>query len=370
VIYELWASSEAKSLEREEELAFSIYNELIRSADFKIFIRRLLESIQGILKEPKIADHFLPKSGMWSPTYLEEYAECPYRFFAHRGLHLESQAEGIDIRRRGIILHDVLEHFFTWRRDQMKSGREVTIEEAEGFCLKKFKELWEEEPLRGDRYYKIELERKNMMEMIFQVLQTELIEKKPPISGLEPAYFEYAFEDLSLKGKNRTIRLRGKIDRIDTDPNGRYGLVIDYKTGKQFKMSFLEKGVFLQLPFYLIAAREKLGLKPLGGHLYSLAQAKSSGFHNEEHLKEAGILTRKGNRLNGKDFEKYMEHSVLFAERFVGEIEDAKIPVRPRDCVSYCPYSAVCRIEKWRLDHLYQEIAEEDGKWLAEIKSD
>lgn len=369
VVQELWALPKAESGGLESELVLGVYNELIhQSADFKSFIQRLLEPIQGVLKESEISVHFLPKSGVWSPTYLEEYAECPYRFFAHRGLNLESQTEGIDIRRRGIILHDVLERFFTWWRDRNREGKETNFEEAEAFCAGKFKELWEEEPLRGDRHYKIELERKYMLKMILQVLRTELIEKKSPIPGLHPAYFEYEFGDLTVKGKAREIRLRGKIDRIDTDPDGRYGLVIDYKTGKQFKMSFLEKGVFLQLPFYLIAAREKLGLKPLGGHLYSLAQTKSSGFHHEENLAEAGIpIARKTkNYLSGKDFEKYIEYAILFTERFVGEIEKARIPVRPRDCVSYCPYSAVCRIEKWRLDHLYQEIAEEDKEWLAE----
>ncbi|MDP3762483.1 MAG: PD-(D/E)XK nuclease family protein, partial [bacterium] len=341
---------------------FALYNHLIQALDFKSFTQRILEPIEGVLTDAEIAAQLLPAQGVWSPTYLEEYAECPYRFFAHRGLNLESQAEGIDIRRRGTILHDVLEYFFTWQRDQNKSGKEVSFEKARDFCLQKFKELWEKEPLKGDRYYKIELERKNMQEMILEILRTELIEKKPPIPGLIPAYFEYEFKDLVLKGKDREIRLRGKIDRLDTDPSGRYGLVIDYKTGKQFKMSFLESGVFLQLPFYLMAAREKLGLKPLGGHLYSLSKAKSSGFHHEDHLNEAGISTsrKKKSSLSGKDFEKYLERSVLFAERFVGEIEQAKIPVRPRDCVSYCSYSAVCRIEKWRLDHLYQEIAEED----------
>jgi ATP-dependent helicase/nuclease subunit B len=371
VIQELWSVPDRKN-DRNSSVLFAIYDFLNQKPDFPPLVRRLLESIEGVLEDAKIAAHFLPRQGMWSPTYLEEYAECSYRFFAHRGLNLESQAEGIDIRRRGIILHDVLEAFFTWQRDRNKSGppaggagKQTSFDEAQDFCLNKFKELWTEEPLRGDRYYKIELERKNMQEMILQILRAELIEKKPPIPGLIPAYFEFEFKDLVLKGNKEEIRLRGKIDRIDVDPTGTYALVIDYKTGKQFEMRFLENGVFLQLPFYLTAIREKLGLKPLGGHLYSLYEARSKGFHHQEYLDEAQVTTRKGNRFSGKDFESILRRSVLFAERFVEEIEEAKIPVRPRDCVPYCPYASVCRIEKWRLDHIYQEIEEEDRKWLA-----
>ena len=154
--------------------------------------------------------------------------------------------------------------------------------------------------------------------------------------------------------------LRGKIDRIDVDSERKYALVIDYKTGKQYKPKLLENGTLLQLPFYLIAVREKLGLKPLGGHLYSLSETRSSGFHHQDHMIEAGLSTKKKNHFSEKEFEALLKRSIQFAERFVDAIERAEIPVRPRDCVSYCPYSTVCRIEKWRLEYIYREVKKED----------
>ncbi|MEM4266787.1 MAG: PD-(D/E)XK nuclease family protein, partial [Candidatus Nanoarchaeia archaeon] len=72
----------------------------------------------------------------------------------------------------------------------------------------------------------------------------------------------------------REILIRGKIDRIDVTPDGKFALVIDYKTGKRFKASSLENGTCLQLPLYLLAAKNLLGLEPLGGHLYSFCHAK------------------------------------------------------------------------------------------------
>ena len=357
VVKDIWSMPEGKRNRSETRFAFALYNHVIRDPDFQQLVDRLFQPIEGVMTDVRIRPHFIPAKRVWNPTMLEEYAECPYRFFAHRLLVLESQTEGIDLRRRGTILHDVLQAFFTWR----SSRKEKTdFEKAKDFCLKKFNELWEEGPLTGDRYYKIELERKRMQEVILDILRVEIVEGKPPIAGLTPTYFEYEFQDLILKGERREILLRGKIDRIDVDSDGKFCLVIDYKTGKSFKLRALENGTSLQLPLYIIAARKKLGLEPLGGHLYVLAKAFSSGFHHQDHLTRAGLSTRKWNHFSGKEFEELIGRSVRFAEKFADGIERAEIPVKPRDCVSYCPYSSLCRIEKWRLKHIYRDLAEED----------
>jgi len=364
VIKTIWSIPEGKRNDREDRIAFALYNHLIAQPNFEALIHRLIKPIEGVITDERVKIKFSPENRTWSPTYLEEYAECPYRFFSHRLLGFESQAEGIDIKRKGTILHDVLEHFFTWRRD--KKEENVSFEEAKDFCVKKFNEFWEEEPLIGDRYYRIELERKKMQEMILEVLRMEFIEKKPPIPGLVPQYFEYEFKDLILKGESRDIVIRGKIDRIDVDSDKKYALVIDYKTGKKFDIGALANGTLLQLPLYLIAVREKLGLKPLGGHLYSLSKVTSSGFHHQDNLAEAGVNTKKHNHFSEKEFEEVLKRSVRFIEKFVEGIEHAEIPVKPRDCVPYCSYSSICRIEKWRLEHIYNSIQKEDKETLWE----
>ncbi len=202
--------------------------------------------------------------------------------------------------------------------------------------------------------------------MIVDILQVELVEQKPPLAGLVPTYFEFEFKDLVLKGRTKEVLLRGKVDRIDVTPDGEFALVIDYKTGKPFYLKALENGTALQLPLYLIAVGEKLGLKPLGAHLYSLTDAASKGIHHREHLELAGISTQKRNRLTAEEFNAVIDRSVAFVERFTSEIEASKIPVRPRDCVVYCPYAALCRIEKWRLKHIYREIAEAEKSQMWE----
>ncbi|MFA5159794.1 MAG: hypothetical protein WC484_04725, partial [Candidatus Omnitrophota bacterium] len=48
--------------------------------------------------------------------------------------------------------------------------------------------------------------------------------------------------------------------------------------------------------------------------------------------------------------------------KFMKEIAASEIPVRPRDCESFCPYDTVCRIEKWKLPVILEKIRQEDEK--------
>jgi ATP-dependent helicase/DNAse subunit B len=367
IVKDLWEIPESKQEKDNEKIALSLYNEFRNEPEFQKVIERLFQPIEGAIRDDGARCQFVPLGHIWSPTALEEYGECPYRYFADKVLRLESETEGIDIMRRGNILHDVLEKFFKWYTE-VKKG-EVDFEEAKQYCFERFQELWQEEPLSGDRWYRVELEKRNMQEILLEILHLELIRKRPPLEGLCPAYIEFkvAFakdkkDCLQITGEKGAALIRGKIDRIDVTADNQFALVIDYKTGKKFEAGKLANGTYLQLPLYLLAVKDRLGLKPLGGHLYSLVNGQSSGFHHKDNLAIAGIATRKGLSYDADKFEAVLKRAVDFAVKYVSGIERAEIPVRPRDCVPYCPYGTICRIEKWRLKHIYHEIAEEDEK--------
>jgi len=57
---------------------------------------------------------------------------------------------------------------------------------------------------------------------------------------------------------------------------------------------------------------------------------------------------------------------VDFVKRFTEEIRGLNILVRPRDCEKYCPYAALCRIEKWRIPVILQEIREADARAVGQ----
>src|SRR5690606_12903960 len=71
--------------------------------------------------------------------------------------------------------------------------------------------------------------------------------------------------------------LRGRIDRIDVGPDGHTALLHDYKTSTRVPgRAALRKDGKLQLQLYALAARDQLGLQPIGA-LYHPLGARGDG---------------------------------------------------------------------------------------------
>ena len=66
--------------------------------------------------------------------------------------------------------------------------------------------------------------------------------------------------------------LSGKIDRIDLDPFSARGIVQDYKSGKgAHSARDIDRELRLQIPLYILALRDLVGVEPLGGVYRALA---------------------------------------------------------------------------------------------------
>ena len=66
--------------------------------------------------------------------------------------------------------------------------------------------------------------------------------------------------------------LSGKIDRIDIDPFSARGIVQDYKSGKgAHSARDIDRELRLQIPLYILALRDLVGVEPLGGVYRALA---------------------------------------------------------------------------------------------------
>lgn len=363
----------------ERSFTLALYNRFLEKESFQSLLPRIFFDPVAQIEDETVRAAFLPKGGIFRPTGLEAYGRCPYRYFASEILGLEEKEEGIDAKQVGILLHDVLEHY--WRERVEKGRKELEEpERAKAFVTERLQELLEKEPLAGERAYRIKLKKAQIEEWLSRMVEKE-IEEGSPLAPLHPRYFEFQFGFNSTVGArsprpsggetpplhlidsiHEDLLLRGKIDRIDVDPSGKYALVIDYKTGASFQRQSLEFGTALQLPLYLLAVQQHLKLKPVGGEIYQISSAKSGGFYLKEGLEGAGAETSSRSVFNQKDFDQILERAARFSRKFAEGITRAEIPVRPRDCDDRCPYSSVCRIEKWRLPFIYQEIREEDKK--------
>jgi len=367
VIYRLHQKG-VKAEKGERARTFALYNRLLGRDSFRNLLPRILFDPVARIEDPAVRSRFLPKGGIFKPTGLESHGRCPYRYFAEQILHLQEWEEGINAADVGKILHGVLEDYWKARVQEGRRDLEKT-DVATAYVEERLQARLKQIPLRGDRPYRIEMKKIQMLEWL-KTMVTKEIEEGNPLPPLVPSHFEFEFgfdpkkiDYLRLYDPHREdLKLRGKIDRIDVDLSGKYALVIDYKTGSKFERGGLEKGTALQLPLYLLAVQKLLKLKLVGAQIYQIKKAETSGFYHREGLEGIGAKKASQSVLDQKEFDKILERAVRFSFQFAEGITQADISVRPRDCDKYCPFPSVCRIEKWRLPFIYQEIREEDEK--------
>jgi ATP-dependent helicase/DNAse subunit B len=239
---------------------------------FKVFTE-----YDGCLKSARarkhLRDRFALAGQILSPTKLEAYASCPFKYFLSEVLGLGVLPSPEKIQRiqpvdRGKVVHDILHQFYRkvlekkpgpLREENMEVYRQIMSEVAARAFTEAAAQGLTGPPLLW------ELDQQELLEDLHIFLQKGIEEA----GKMLPAYFEIRFgyqstgsrkgpssEPISLALKDGTsISFRGRIDRVDFSPEGKSLRVIDYKTGKlQGEEDGFCGGTTLQLPLYLMAA--------------------------------------------------------------------------------------------------------------------
>ena len=197
-----------------------------------------------------------------SISRMEKYAGCAYAFFLQYGMGLKEE-ENYDFETRdlGNIYHSVLDIFFGELEKRGLTivtlpngqGKELVDEAVRIYCNEY------EQGILGD-----DAESEYMVSRIVKVMlrTIETLQFQAKRGKFVPESHEYAFERMIELENNRSLRLNGKIDRIDLyEDDGRiFVKIIDYKTGdKDIDVTDIYHGLSEQLPVYLSEAvkREK-----------------------------------------------------------------------------------------------------------------
>ena len=326
---------------------------------------------------------------LWSPSRLEGYAACPFRYFAEQILRLEPLGELTlrnDPRRRGSLLHEVLATIH-----EELSGEDAS-EADSGDLVQRFLAALEAAvkaaPLRGIAQSLREIERREIEAWAPNYSEQETSYRnqwkhldEPP----RPAHFEVRFGPETRYNSGETadrastsvpfeldlgderICLTGAIDRVDI---GRVGGVtvfniIDYKSGKAVKLSLdkVRSGHQLQLPLYALAA-EQLLLADQG------AVALATGYWN---IQGKGFDGKRGGTLQlreltdqtlktSDDWKKLQPEIMARVQELISGIRTGQFPVYNEDehCTRSCSLSTVCRVAQIRsLEKVWPP--EEDG---------
>lgn len=197
-----------------------------------------------------------------SPTSLEHYSACGFRYFAKSLLRLNvaeepERRETMSGAERGTVIHRVLEDFF---REQRSTGRPGVGEAWTTADVERLLEIADDQlaaaGARGVSGLPVFASHERRAIRADLVAFMEADNAFRASTQAVPTDFEIEIPEVMIGG----VRLRGTVDRVDRTADGRCAWVIDYKTGSMEGFEAIvdadpfAAGKKLQLPTYLAAA--------------------------------------------------------------------------------------------------------------------
>ena len=331
-----------------------------------------------------------------SPTYIENYYNCPYRAFVSYALNVKEKDQGqVDSLSIGNIMHDILEGF-------VSNLKEVSDEQSSNDLFEKVKD-----GVLLDPAYNRFLNDKQTMTVVEGVLDECKKYCYKTYKAIEDSAFDRGsiteahfgangdkFPAIKLNGGK--VRLTGKIDRIDY--NEGFYRVIDYKTGSASAAEdMLFAGVKLQLYLYGAAVDRVLSKegKQLAGLYYApindkyqkeseklkhLSVGKTSDNIDALVTMDKNIIANASSKIvpvkinkNGSiakgcatpvdDIKKLMDYAVAMCDQAVELLNSGYIKATPfgeKTCES-CAYKAFCDNTEYNYRKIESKKGDKDG---------
>ncbi|RME94054.1 MAG: hypothetical protein D6766_06840, partial [Verrucomicrobia bacterium] len=349
-----------------------------------------------------------------SPSALEDFAACPFRFWVRRALRAkERRVWETDARRLGTFGHEVLARYHLSLEAQGRKWQDLTEDEAEALVRAKAAEVaaaMEEGLLERDPRGRLELGR--LTGDLVELVRATTRWLRAGVYPWQPAAVELAFgfRDGSLPPwrvplpSGGELLVIGKVDRLDLreDPDGGgwLALIIDYKSSpRTLKEKRLRGGVDLQLPIYLRAVEMLpvgetgglphlegqpvrgagmffVGLRPKADQAKSGRAARDEGAlagkrwpHRgrydatriTEPMQQSGPLAgpQSGDCMSEAAFRTLVEGVDGVLVRLGEAIRAGRIEVAPyregtETACDHCPCAGICRIDPWR--HTFRSL--------------
>jgi ATP-dependent helicase/DNAse subunit B len=301
-------------------------------------------SIQPLSDEDLLAE--LRESAVWSASGLESWASCPVRWFVERLLRAQDIEPDPEPLSRGALAHAVLKDTLLALKRETGSAR-LTPSRL-GLALQlldvAMAENADAHPLSGQAARAAGVARRLRADLERYLAHAAEIE-----SPLEPQYLELPFGfpeegEVACLELGDGVRIRGRIDRIDVDSQGR-AVLYDYK-GKNAPSAskWLAESDF-QIALYMHAAERLLDLEAVGGFYQPLSgrDLRARGIlMNDERRELQGM---RADTFEPHEFRELLDETLAAARRAAGAAADGALQPRPESCAweGGCMYPSICR---------------------------
>ncbi len=305
------------------------------------------------LTHPAVLEQLRQKA-TFSVTDLERFADCSSMWFVDRLVAPRNIDAEVDARLRGTVAHQALFSFFKGlpKRTGDDRPRPENLEDALVFL----RECLSDALQAHVRIDVPDLERRELEQGLARDLEKLVRREAESPSPLVPSRFEVSFgSERSAPELQRGLELggfsvSGKIDRIDRDPFGARGVVVDYKSGRSaHSAAEIERELHLQIPLYMLVLRDLVGVEPLGGIYRALAgEGQARGLLRAE-AKEDGLPGFQRNDYVDEDaFWGQIERAQEHARTIVGRIREGDVKHDPKrgTCPQWCELWPMCRVRR------------------------
>lgn len=308
---------------------------------------------QVVIHAPGILRLLFPDDRPFTPSALETYAACPFRYFAMEVLGLEEREPNRTRRAYGTLVHRALRRFYEHRRRTFRGTADMPLPATDVSDLADLRRFFEEEwAAADDGTLPAELLRLFVHEAGIQGLVREFVQQIEADHG-------NLFNEFPLRGPDgrpvfigndpdgRPVYVTGTIDRVDVDRTRGEALIVDYKTGRCVPPGELarkmKQGRSLQLALYAAAWRQ---VQPR----WPAVRAAYVHLH-EDVLPGRSAIRRLGDWGGGDGRVPPLptEEATAQALELAGAARAGRFPLTTYgagthgECTAYCPTRHACR---------------------------
>ncbi len=305
------------------------------------------------LRAPAVLEPFAAKT-MFSATELERFADCSSAWLVERVIDPKKIDAEPDPMLRGQVMHTTLHRFYAMLPRELDSERvtEENLEAATALVHRCLDAALES----GVRLDLTDLQAAELRHTLRADLEGFLRDEAASDIGFLPRRLEVAFgSERAAPELQRGLPLAddlwlsGKIDRIDIDPFSARGIVQDYKSGKGAHTAReIDRELRLQIPLYILALRDLVGVEPLGGVYRALAGRRLTRGMLRESAREDLPGFARDDYLDEDAFWSQIETARDRAADNARRIRAGDVQHDPKGdgCPSWCDLWPICRVPR------------------------